>query len=90
MNQFLGFSIAIFFGREKKLKPPVFNVQFQHLAKSIEGYIFLKLSYLVYSQIWLNLLMDDYHFGYTAKFYKKNSDSQSSALEPLVGPMVAC
>jgi hypothetical protein len=70
MNQFLGFQLPFFFS-EKKLKPPVFNVQFQYLAKSIEGYIFKKLSYLAYSQIWLNLLMDDYHFGYIAKFSKK-------------------
>jgi len=34
--------------------------------------------------------MDDYHFGYIAKFSKKNNDSQSAAWEPLVGPMVAC
>jgi hypothetical protein len=84
------FQLPFFLGGGKKLKPPVFNVQFQYLAKSIEGYIFNKLSYLAYSQIWLNLLMDDYHFGYIAKFSKKNNDSQSSAWEPLVGPMVAC
>ncbi len=26
------------------------------------------ISYLVYSQIWLNLSMDDCHFGYNKKF----------------------
>jgi hypothetical protein len=48
MNQFLGFSIVFFFWffGKKKLKPPVFNVQFQYLAKSIEGYILKQLSYL--------------------------------------------
>jgi hypothetical protein len=29
------------------------------------------LSYLVHSQIWLNLLVDDHQFGYTTKFGEK-------------------
>jgi hypothetical protein len=28
---------------------------------------------LVYSQIWLNLARDNYHFSYKQKFFKKNT-----------------
>jgi hypothetical protein len=30
------------------------------------------ISYLVYNQIWLNLSVDDWHFGYNKKFLIKN------------------
>ncbi len=88
MTQVLGFSISFLGGEVETFQFSMLGSNTQ--PKVLEGYIFKKLSYLVYNQIWLNLLMDDFHFGYTAKFGKKDSDSQSSALEPLVGPMVAC
>jgi hypothetical protein len=33
---------------------------------------FFLLSYFIYSQIWLNHLMDYYHMGYTKKLKEKN------------------
>jgi len=41
---------------------------FHCVAKHIEGMI----KDLVYSQIWLNLARDNYHFSYKQKFFKKN------------------
>ncbi len=35
---------------------------FQHVAKDIERWLNFGASYLVYSQIWLNLPGDDHHF----------------------------
>ncbi len=51
------------------------DIWFKSVAKNIEGclkdltFIFI----FVASQIWLNLLMDDWHFGYITKFTKKNT-----------------
>ncbi len=35
----------------------------QYVANNIGGWLKICVSYLVYSQIWLNLLMDDLHFS---------------------------
>jgi hypothetical protein len=43
-----------------------------HIAKYIEGKLKICISNLVYSQIWLNLLKDDRHFGYKQKIPAKN------------------
>jgi hypothetical protein len=42
--------------------------------------MFLLKSYLAYSQIWLNLLMDHRHFGYITKLtpQKKEKDTGTS------------
>ncbi len=36
---------------------------FSLLVKNLEGQLKISTPYLVYSQIWLNLLTDDHHFG---------------------------
>ncbi len=47
---------------------------FQWVAKiSKYSYNFL-LSYLAYSQIWLNILVDDCHFGYFTKLGRKKKN----------------
>jgi hypothetical protein len=47
---------------------------------NIEGWLNISASYVVYSQIWLNLPMDDHHFFYIflwmiATLATKNKDS---------------
>jgi hypothetical protein len=37
------------------------------VTKDIGGLEFLIFSYMIYNQIWLNLVMDDGHFGYITK-----------------------
>ncbi len=58
--------IRRFFFNLKNLEPG----QFQQVAKNIEGFCFLILSYFVCNQIWLNYFLDDYHFGYITKSYE--------------------
>jgi hypothetical protein len=44
---------------------PIFNILvFSVVAKNIEGWLNILASYVIYSQIWLNLPMDDRHFFY--------------------------
>ncbi len=62
------------FQRRIKPKSPDFNDKFQQVAKKyrrILVFIFPLLSYLVYSQIWLNHLPDDHHFSYITKLHPK-------------------
>jgi hypothetical protein len=47
----------------------IFLQQFPANSQNIKG--FFKLSYLVYSQIWLNFLVDDHQIGYITN-WKKN------------------
>ncbi len=44
-----------------------------NVAKNIEGFLFLilKPSYLLCSQIWINYLLGDHHFGYITKSLKE-------------------
>ncbi len=42
----------------------------QHVAK-YNRIIFLKKSYLVYNEIWLNILVDDHQFGHITKYILK-------------------
>jgi hypothetical protein len=53
------------------------NNKFQQAAKNIEGFCFLFLfflvSYLVYSQIWLNYFLKDCHFDYITKSLKERN-----------------
>jgi hypothetical protein len=61
------------FKEKIKSKLPNFYDKFLQVAKNIEGfYFFFKNSYLVYSLIWPNHLMDDCHFCYITKLEKKN------------------
>jgi hypothetical protein len=51
----------------------IFNDNFEESSQEygrILYFIFL-LSYLVYSQIWLNCFLDDHHFGYITKSLKE-------------------
>jgi hypothetical protein len=43
----------------------------QQVAKILIKENRFSLSHLVYSQIWLNLLLNDYQFGYITKFEKE-------------------
>ncbi len=40
----------------------------------IKGCLIFEVSYFAFSQIWLNLPMDDHHFGYITKFDKKKDN----------------
>jgi hypothetical protein len=43
-------------------------------SQIVEGFLNFLLSYLVYSQIWLNLHVGDVQFGYITKLKKRNPD----------------
>jgi hypothetical protein len=66
----------------KKLKLSNFHNRFQQDVK-IYLFIYLFHIWLVYGQIWLNLLMDDQQFGYIIKsgdffiFFEKNENSNT-------------
>jgi len=45
----------------------------QHVAKYNK--IFIKKSYLVYNQIWLNIIVDDNQFGHIKKYILKTISS---------------
>jgi hypothetical protein len=79
-NLYKGFSIeknAPKFARfRQKKKFPNCQIfiydQFQQVAKEYRRIlIFFLFSCLVYSQIWLNHLMDDHHFSYITKLKQK-------------------
>jgi hypothetical protein len=65
---------------------PVFNFfwldfykWFKEVAKyKIKGCLIFEVSYFACSQIWLNLPMDDHHFGYITKF-----DQKKKTIEPI-------
>jgi hypothetical protein len=46
-------------------------------------------SYMLYSQIWLNLLVDDHLFGYVIKFEKEKNPSSTTLLSCVVIFLVA-
>jgi hypothetical protein len=53
---------------------PDFGTGFKLVATNIEGFFyFFSISYLDCNQIWLNLPIDDRHFGYFTKLTPKNS-----------------
>jgi len=65
--------------------PNFLYLVFSVVAKNIEGWLNISASYVVYSQIWLNLPTDDHHFFYIflwmiatlatkQGFLKKNTD----------------
>ncbi len=47
--------------REKKISQ-IYLIGFQFVAKNIKRRSDICVSYLIYSQIWVNLLDDDHHF----------------------------
>ncbi len=60
------------FLNQKNSTLPDFDDKFQQVAKNTKGFFFKKkLSYLVYSQIWLNYFPDDWYFNYIAKSLKQ-------------------
>jgi len=66
------FSIFQILKRKKKSKIARFVQEVPTCSQTIKQLLIFLLSYLVYSQIWLNLLMDDHHqFGYITKLKKK-------------------
>jgi hypothetical protein len=40
-------------------------------SQNIERFLFFLLSYLAYSQIWLNFVVDDHQFGYITEMKPK-------------------
>jgi len=89
-NWFERFSFAI--NKFKKLKNRhIYICDSSHcVARHIEGWlkimqIYLHIIFCVYSQIWLNLLMDDCHFSYKRKFGNKTLSRRAvhfGGLEP--------
>jgi hypothetical protein len=57
----------------KKKNLPDFYDMFLQVAKNLEWYPNFLLFYLSYSQIWLNLLIDDCQFGYIRKLKLLNT-----------------
>jgi hypothetical protein len=45
----------------------------------IKGCLIFEVSYFASNQIWLNLPMDDHHFGYITKLTKKRQLNLSKA-----------
>jgi hypothetical protein len=60
------------FSKEFFSKLSYFDDKFQQVAKNTKGFcFFLKLSYLVDSQIWLNYFPHDWYFNNIAKSLKE-------------------
>jgi hypothetical protein len=53
--------------KNKNLSLPDFYNKFQQVVKIEKDSEIFLLPHLVYSQIWLNLLVDDPQFGYTTQ-----------------------
>lgn len=54
---------------------PDFFKGLKYVAKNIEGLLYIYFFwYVVYSQIWLNFLVDDCYFGYMGEEEKKTTD----------------
>jgi len=51
---------------------------------------FLKLSYAIYSQIWLNLLMDDHHFCYITKEHSQVYEREREHMKAWGKRMMKC
>jgi hypothetical protein len=51
----------------------IFNDNFKESSQEYRRILYFTflLSYLVYSQIWLNYFLDDHHFGYITKSLKE-------------------
>ncbi len=58
---------------EKNSKITRFLTWFLMCSQNIKRWLRICISYLVYSQIRLNIIRDDCHFGYKQKFFKKKA-----------------
>jgi hypothetical protein len=56
--------------RKKKFTRFIYLV-FIGAIKNMEGWLNIFILFLVHSQIWLNLAMDNHHFGYKQRFPNK-------------------
>jgi len=62
---------------------PDFYIGFYHVAKNLKEYFKILISYPVYSQIWLNFIMDDNQFSYITNMRIKNLGSICTAVVKL-------
>jgi hypothetical protein len=58
---------------------PDFYNSFQQVAKILKDSFsfFFKLSYLAYSQIWLNFVVGDHQFGYIREMKPKEEENKT-------------
>jgi len=71
--------------RKKIVKSPDFYTWFLMCSQNIKRWLSICISYLVYSQIGLNIIRDDCHFGYKQKFFKKKLELPILVLLLLTG-----